>query len=177
MTEAKPPEPGTCDACGKAPGSVRVRRVSAGEEVDENLCHACARERGLESEPGAGGSDLVSLMLQSLNSMEGVGGVCDGCGLTYSQFRETGRLGCAACYRSFLEDLRPLLRRIHGEIRHLGKVPRRTGSESDRSSRLRRLNEDLERAIGAEEYERAAEIRDRIQELEMAPPDAGRDSA
>ena len=53
-------------------------------------------------------------------------------------------------------------------MRHVGKVLDRQGVGSDREARLRRLNEDLERAIGAEEYERAAAIRDLIQELEAA---------
>jgi protein arginine kinase activator len=107
-------------------------------------------------------------MLKNLSEMGGGGGVCDGCGLTYSRFRETGRLGCARCYAAFDKELRPLIRRIHGEVRHVGKVPHREETGSDRDARIRRLNEDLERAIGAEEYERAAEIRDLIQELETA---------
>jgi len=179
MSPMEQPDPGTCDGCGKAPASVKIRRVAAGEEVDLHLCLSCARERGLEPLPetGPGSPDLVTLMLKNLNEMGGGAGVCDGCGLSYSHFRETGRLGCARCYRAFDKELRPLIRRIHGEVRHVGKVPHREETGSDHDARLRRLNEDLERAIGAEEYERAAGIRDLIQELETAasrPPRVSR---
>jgi protein arginine kinase activator len=170
MAEPTPPHPETCEQCGKAPAAVKIRRVAGGEEVEIHLCLACAKERGLEPglQDSGVGVDLVTLMLKNLNEMEGGSGVCDVCGLTYSRFRETGRLGCAHCYRSFAKELRPLIRRIHGEVRHVGKVLDREGVGSDREARLRRLNEDLERAIGAEEYERAAAIRDLIQELEAA---------
>jgi len=170
MTEPTNPKTETCESCGKNPATVKIRRVASGEEVEIHLCLACAKERGLE--PGLDdtgvGVDMVQLMLKNLNEMEGGSGVCDVCGLTYSRFRETGRLGCAHCYRSFAKELKPLIRRIHGEVRHVGKVLDRMGQGSDRQARIRRLNEDLERAIGAEEYERAAAIRDLITELETA---------
>ena len=177
MSESTPPKPETCENCGKNPATVKIRRVAAGEEVEIHLCLACAKERGLEPglEDAGVGTDLVQLMLKNLNEMEGGSGVCDVCGLTYSRFRETGRLGCAQCYRSFAKELRPLIRRIHGEVRHVGKVLRQ-GAHSDREARIRRLNEDLERAIGAEEYERAAAIRDLISELEATPETAPKEA-
>jgi protein arginine kinase activator len=61
-----------------------------------------------------------------------------------------------------------LLRRVHGDVKHIGKVPVRSGPAYEEAARLRRLNEDLERAIQSEDYERAAEIRDLIQQLETS---------
>jgi protein arginine kinase activator len=163
----KPKDPGVCQSCGQAPATVTIRRVSAGEEEEVRLCLACAQARGFEpAQEGPGGGDPVTLMLQNLGRMQGTGGVCAGCGLTFSRFQETGRLGCARCYQAFAADLKTLIRRVQGGVRHMGKVPHREGKDYDQAARLRRLNEDLERAIGAEEYERAAEIRDLIQELE-----------
>ena len=49
---------------------------------------------------------------------------------------------------------------------HTGKRPPRQGERYDFSARLRRLNEELERAVGAEDFERAAELRDLIQATE-----------
>jgi protein arginine kinase activator len=173
MNEASKGKPDTCEECGQAPATVHVRRISAGEEVTLRLCLECAQARGLEPDPDeapqAPTGDPVSLLFKTLGEMEGVTGTCPGCGMSYSDFRETGRLGCARCYAAFLDELKPLIRRVHGEVRHVGKVPPRDGEISDHSARLRRLNDDLERAIGEEEYERAAELRDRIRDLEAAP--------
>jgi protein arginine kinase activator len=166
MSETPVPGPDTCEDCGKAPATLQIKRVAAGEEVELRLCLPCAQARGIE--PTEVGADPVSLLFKNLEEMEGGSGSCPGCGLTYSRFRETGRLGCASCYEAFDEELRPLLRRVHGDVKHIGKVPVRTGPVYEEAARLRRLNEDLERAIQAEEYERAAEIRDLIQQLETS---------
>lgn len=170
MSETPKQDPQTCEECGQAPATVHIRRVTAGEEVEIRLCVECARERGVESKLGdeAVSTDPLTLMFKNLGEMEGSQGSCPGCGMSYARFRETGRLGCASCYEAFASELRPLIRRVHGEVRHVGKVPTREGETYEQAARLRRLNEDLEKAIGNEEYERAAEIRDQIQGLESA---------
>jgi protein arginine kinase activator len=171
MSETPKPDRGTCEACGTAPATVHLRRVNAGEEVEVHLCLACSREQGVEPEAIEEGSlfvDPLTLMFRSLKGTEGGEIACPRCGLLFSRFRETGRLGCAGCYETFLGQLEPLLRRVHGATRHTGKVPIREGVEYERSARLRRLNEELERAIGSEDFERAAELRDMIQGLESA---------
>lgn len=176
MSETPKSKPDTCEACGKAPATVHVRRVSAGEEEELHLCQSCAQERGVEG--GSGGSsgqapDPVALLFKGLHQTEASTGTCPGCGMSYSSFRETGRLGCAECYRAFAAELKPLIRRVHGEVRHVGKVPVKDGEIGDHAARIRRLNDDLERAITAEEYERAAEIRDLISDLESAGSTGG----
>ena len=170
MSENPIEDPGTCQECGEAPSTVHIRRVSTeGDEIEIRLCLECARKQGLEPDmdPDIGGHlDPVAVLFKNLGEMDGGGGICGGCGISYSVFRETGRLGCAQCYTAFASELKPLIRRVHGEVRHVGKVPLPEGGAYDQAARLRRLNDDLERAIGSEEFERAAEIRDLIQELE-----------
>jgi protein arginine kinase activator len=92
---------------------------------------------------------------------------CGFCGLTFTDFRETGRLGCPHCWVTFDTHLRGLLRRIHGGTTHLGKVylpPDSTAS--DREKRLDGLRRRLQRAVDSEDFERAAELRDQIRALE-----------
>ena len=47
---------------------------------------------------------------------------CNSCGWTYTDFRSKGRLGCAEDYEVFENALTPLLKRIHGSTRHVGRV-------------------------------------------------------
>jgi len=61
----------------------------------------------------------------------------------------------------------PMLRRIHGKTFHVGKVPKRTGGQLRIRQEINRLKRELQEAINAEEYERAAVIRDKIKELEQ----------
>jgi protein arginine kinase activator len=63
--------------------------------------------------------------------------------------------------------LRDLLRRVHGSARHSGRQyepPRR--DELERQTQVGELRAQLKRAIEAEQFELAADIRDRLRVLE-----------
>lgn len=91
---------------------------------------------------------------------------CDQCGLSFPRFAQTGRFGCSNCYNAFEGALNPMLRKIHGKTYHVGKVPRRSGSQIRVRNEIQHLKRELQEAVNAEEYERAAVIRDKIKELE-----------
>ena len=97
---------------------------------------------------------------------KGSAGKCPHCGLTYADFRKSGRLGCAQCYYTFKDSLSSLLKRVHGSSEHVGKVPALAGKEVAVSRTLKELREKLHRSIQKEEFEEAAKLRDRIRELE-----------
>jgi protein arginine kinase activator len=92
---------------------------------------------------------------------------CDGCGLTYRQFSKIGRFGCANCYKTFHLKLEPILKRVHsGNTKHGGKIPKRIGGSIKLHQQIRELRIDLQQAIVNEEFEKAAELRDQIREIE-----------
>ena len=82
-------------------------------------------------------------------------------------FRSTGRLGCAHCYQAFETSLRDLLRRVHNSARHVGRrYEAPAPPKSETLSLLGELRQRLRRAIENEEFELAADLRDRIRVLE-----------
>jgi protein arginine kinase activator len=91
---------------------------------------------------------------------------CPVCGISFSEFRKGGRLGCPYDYVVFEQDLEPLLINIHGAQKHLGKVPKNIGGAPKRHFQLKRLRSALQRAIEAENYEDASAIRDKIKAVE-----------
>jgi protein arginine kinase activator len=91
---------------------------------------------------------------------------CPMCGITFSEFRKGGRLGCPYDYVVFEQDLEPLLANIHGAQKHVGKVPKNLGGTPKRHFQLNRLRSALQRAIEAENYEDASSIRDKIKAVE-----------
>lgn len=91
---------------------------------------------------------------------------CGLCGSSYSDIMKTGKLGCPRCYDNFAEELGPTLRTIHGNVRHIGRAPKRFRQKNDRQLRIEKLKEELARAIQAEAYEQAAKLRDQIRGLE-----------
>ncbi len=164
----------TCDHCKQRPATVHLTRIINGHKTEMHLCQECARERGEMSflaEP----SFTFHNILAGLFEPEGVLGPrtavrpkvrCHNCGLSFSDFRRLGQLGCSECYLQFEQELEPLIRRIHGSTRHVGKVPGRVNGEQQRRRELERLRRELQEAVAREEYERAAALRDRIRALE-----------
>ena len=91
--------------------------------------------------------------------------VCPSCGFTEDAFKEFGRLGCPSCYGVFASDLEPVLRKAHRGLQHQGKYPEGKGQPVD-PAEIEALKVSLKEHVANEEYEKAAELRDRIWELE-----------
>ena len=83
---------------------------------------------------------------------------CPDCGIKYMEFRAGGRLGCPQDYRVFSRGLLPVLQRVHGATRHVGKSARQRPGAINRL----RLRSQLREAILHENYEEAARIRDEL---------------
>jgi protein arginine kinase activator len=105
----------------------------------------------------------------------GTRAACPGCGATLQDFREAGRLGCGECYATFGVELRDLLRRLHGSTTHVGEGYRAPGeAEVTVPGEEIAVTEDpadalrvrLRAAVAAEDFELAAELRDRLRSLE-----------
>ena len=158
-----------CDICGKFEATVHLTEIVNEEVTKLHLCEACAREKGAEMEEHFGLSDLLAGLsdIGAQLEPEVVETIkCPVCGFTYQNFRKVGRLGCGACYEAFKKQLAPLLRRIHGADRHVGKVPLTVGKTVKDTRDLQELKVRMEKAIQAEEFEEAARLRDKIRESE-----------
>ncbi|HMN97360.1 MAG TPA: UvrB/UvrC motif-containing protein [Phycisphaerales bacterium] len=178
-----------CDHCEK-PAVVHEVHIRNGAVSEVHLCIEHAREAGKLSEASA--SDLASLAgalaterseaecpeseacetaAPRERSIGRTGMVCRHCGLAFHQLRQGGVLGCPQCYEQFGATLGQIIERAQaGGIHHVGKAPRRGGARVDLVAIRQRLMRELEQAVAAEQYERAAKLRDRILAL---PPPAG----
>jgi len=95
----------------------------------------------------------------------GAGLRCPACGFTQAEFKKTGRLGCADCYRTFAEGLEGLLKSMHKGTRHVGKAPQAQHFSPDLEGQLKALQRSLEKAVADEDFEQAAVLRDQIKRL------------
>lgn len=161
-----------CQECGEREAVYHLTEVVSNEMTVTHLCESCAAARGLDTAPEADSplSDLIAHVTGAEGADPGPrqSDRCDFCGLTYKDFKELGRLGCPQCWSTFEVPLRALLRRVHGATQHIGKVylpPDPTASEMQK--RLEGLRNRLDRAVEAEDFERAAKLRDEIRTLEL----------
>jgi protein arginine kinase activator len=163
-----------CDQCGEADAVVHLTQIVNNEMTTSHLCEKCAAVKGVESSEEPMNVPLTGFLAQLTDSpgaedAPDAMGPCSFCGLTFANFREAGRLGCPHCYTTYRSYLRGLLRRVHGSTQHVGKVylpPDPAASELEKQVEV--LRHKLQRAVDAEDFERAAGIRDKIRGLEPA---------
>ena len=156
-----------CDICKKNEATVHLTKIVGTKLEKLDLCEGCAKEKGVQDPTEFSPSDLL-IGLGSAEQMkeEGTGASCSVCGFTQMDFKKTGRLGCSACWETFEHGLSSLLKAMHKGDHHVGKVPVKAVSTQIVSEKIQELTEQLEKAVGGENYEEAAQIRDQIRELQ-----------
>lgn len=159
-----------CDNCGERDAAVHLTTIVNNEVKQQHLCERCAAERGVETTVSVPKHPLGALLQaaqQQLAAPTADTGRCTFCGSTMNDFRTTGRWGCARCYTTFETSMRELLRRVHGNARHVGETYMAPQPELDeKATILGELKERLRRAIETEQFELAADLRDRIRVME-----------
>ncbi len=158
-----------CDRCG-CEATVHETLIKNGELIEKHLCADCAQDEGIPSQAHPSINELITnyTIAQSGGVMSAKPGLeCENCGMKYGQFRKHGLLGCPECYASFESQIGPLIERAHeGATHHVGKRPRRAGGAVDRERRITALRKQLQDAIDAEQYEKAAVLRDQLLDVE-----------
>jgi protein arginine kinase activator len=161
----------TCDKCNK-PATVHLTEIKNGKKIEKHLCEQCAAQN--EGFPIKAHTPINELLTNFVMAHSGLAKEsqvgCPHCGITWGEFRQTGLFGCEHDYDAFERDLAPLLQRAHdGATHHVGKVPTRLGSAGvpmKKRADLAKLRKDLQRVVEAEDYEKAARLRDQIREAE-----------
>jgi protein arginine kinase activator len=171
-----------CESCQENLATVHLTEIVQKTKKETHLCESCARDKGVSYTTEFSVKDFLGGLSKKVKPPEKVAAAaaaepvvepCPSCGITFAEFRQTGRLGCHNDYEHFQESLLPLLRKIHNtqDVQHTGRVPSQLGERLERGRRIAGLRNELEEAVARENYERAAELRDRIKSLEDQPGD------
>ena len=183
-----------CQICKANPATIHIQEIVNGETNTLHICAECAKKRNL-AEGNAANShfhEMLERLTQAIaNSAdlklaelfeqkkqeeeEAQDIVCNACGTTWQAYKKNGKLGCAACYEEFGQRLFADAALVqHGSV-HCGKTPPETVEQlqdaavSERINlrrELERIRKGLDESIRREEFEQAAELRDRIAEIE-----------
>ena len=161
-----------CDNCNKQ-ATVHLTEIKSGKKIEKHLCEQCAAQNeGLPVKSHMPINELLTnfVMAHSGLQKEQQGTTCEHCQITWAEFRQSGLLGCQHDYALFEKELTPHLQRAHEQAtHHVGKVPARrggTGVPMKRHVDVAKLRRELAKAVEAEDYERAAKLRDQIKQAE-----------
>ena len=158
-----------------------MTKIVNNEKTIVSLCRECAEAQGFHSPLGKDPFPLAELMkgiATNIGSETAAGPAletvtCPTCKLTFEEFTRQGRFGCGDCYKAFRPRLEPIMRKIHGATLHRGRSPiKETGPETTGAlipvKEEERLAAKLSEAIANEEFERAAEIRDKLKTIRVS---------
>lgn len=171
-----------CEKCGQRPAMVHVAEIINGQKQETHLCEVCAKElqiHGFGFFPQMNLNNFLAGLLNndfnsgSYSQTDAAVKTCEKCGVSEAQFAKQGLLGCSECYPNFEEKMIPLLRRIHGNTRHIGKVPERKGGRARLVKEIEVIKRQLKEAVSREEFEKAAQLRDTIRQLEKNLEEGG----
>ena len=158
-----------CPRCLEREATVFFSRNINGKKEEYKVCEKCAKELGFFSDKDLffNISDFMSgLMSKGITSPLLSEKICPSCGMSINELTKTSKLGCSKCYEFFDSYLEPVMKRIHGNCRHVGKLPENADKSHKITQQLSALKEELRSAVSREDYEKAAILRDKIKELE-----------
>lgn len=183
-----------CEICHKQEAQVAVTRKIDGVEKELYVCKACAEtnpppgkkrqsdHHGHNHHPQVtliNGKDahlpeplVQGIVEATLDFMKGVAEieenehrVCPVCKSNWDKIKESGRITCPACWKTFAKKIRSEFLAMEFGPRHVGSAPS-VDKLPDASSMRKVLERDLKNAIAREDYRRAAEIKRKLDEFD-----------
>lgn len=168
-----------CQSCNKNNATIHLTKIINGEVEEKHLCDSCAKDNKdfdfdfpfplhkiftglLEISVG---DEKEEPQFKKIN--------CPECGLDYKRFMDTGKFGCAYCYKVFREDISILVKNIHGHSEHVGKIPIKSGGKILHKREVETLKKELDESIKVEDFETAAIIRDEIKKITLKIDQSG----
>ena len=184
-----------CQICKANPATIHIQEIVNGETNTIHICPECAKKRNL-AEGNAANSHFHEMLERLTQAIANSADLklaelfepkkqeqeeaqqdlaCSVCGTTLQSYRKTGKLGCAACYEQFSQIIIPEFALAHHGSVHCGKTPPESVEQwqdpavSERINmrrELERLRKGLDESVRREEFELAAELRDKIASIE-----------
>ena len=167
-----------CQKCNKNEANTYYSQIINGRKTEMYLCPQCAKEMSVGNFSFGGfGFGFPSLVRAAAAER-----ACPTCGATMGDIAQIGRIGCAECYSFFENELRDAIRRVHGDVTHKpeadwapepirpmveqGRRAAKPAKPAKAKTPLEQKREALQQAVAAEEFEKAAVLRDEIRKLE-----------
>ena len=150
-----------CEVCRQKEAVIHVRQIIGSKTLDLYLCEDCAYKKGISNS-----NDKIELslseLLTGLSNIESIMDIdvkninCKECGLSLSDLKKGGRLGCPECYNTFRKEIETFLKGITETIRHKGKYPEKLLTYKAFLVDRELLKNKLKDAVSNEDYEEAS---------------------
>ena len=155
-----------CEKCGINTATTHIRTVVNGKVYERHLCSKCASREENNKFKIDDFTNILSNMFSNVElPSENKITRCSCCGSSFADITNSGKCGCAECYKTFYTQLVPYFKRVHGDIQHIGKK----AFDVEGTTKIETIDElrcQLKKLIEQENYEQAAVVRDKIKSLQ-----------
>ncbi|MGI6203261.1 MAG: hypothetical protein ACOYID_07660 [Eubacteriales bacterium] len=128
-----------CQKCKIKQANVFYKQTVNGKTTQLSLCEDCAAQSGIGFDFGFGKSFMPGLFGSVFGALsEDVSSTlfgressivekrCTMCNASFSDITRSGKVGCAKCYEVFAPELSGTLQGIHGNVKHIGRRPKKS---------------------------------------------------
>ncbi len=157
--------------CSKNIAILQIQQIVNNKKKSVRLCEKCAKDLGIMN---ADQDDKSKLSIPNLfsNLFDGLehkhghkARKCGACGTSLKTIQEEQRVGCTGCYTVFGEQIEEIVQKLFGSTRHVGKLPNRFLKYRKFLYDINGLKKQLKIAVKSEDYENAAVLRDKINNI------------
>lgn len=166
-----------CQHCNVKEATTHYTKMINGQKEETYLCAGCAHDLGYDRLMeemtlglGMGFGSMLGNFLSATSSVNtALAGVerCTGCGSSFNDIVSWGMVGCSECYNQFRDRLMPSIENLHGHAHHNGKVAKQaTIKVKEDLSEKEKLERAMKAAIERQDFELAAQLRDKLRALD-----------
>ena len=156
-----------CEKCKKKKATVFYNENLGGKTRSCSLCAECADTMRRTGELEDVRIPTASSNLCGITVPHNIAAVrtCPVCAAALASIAESGSVGCAACYKTFREEISGALHALPEGTPYPGRTPRNFRLRREREARAALLAEQMKQAVLTEDFETAALLRDQIHTL------------
>ena len=99
-----------CSECGINQATVQYKHIKNGVIENKQVCRSCYENQNQKVSYNKA-KISTKLNLQNINTKTNI--VCDFCGTSLEEIKNTAYVGCEYCYQTFKEDLYNILENYH----------------------------------------------------------------
>ncbi len=163
-----------CEECGKYEATVQIQMLAPdGTGITRSLCQRCVSKlRPMAGVHALDIGEFLGALFERIHQSklekdsDRFEASCPGCGLSYNDYKKDQRFGCAQCYKAFREPIEEALVKRNDSAIFVGQAPDSEEQLNSDIYQIKKLREEMQRAVEEEKFETAAAIRDEIRALE-----------
>lgn len=160
-----------CDICKVREAVFFVQEVNKDCSIELHYCEECAAKKGILLNKNSSDSAIKTVMSKIADSFVKSSvdtKICRFCGTSEASVLKTGKVGCANCYKVFSNIIRKDFKVLNTNESHETEDNKPDFVDlkgTVLAGKIEILQRKLDEAVENEDYEEAAVLRDKINEL------------